>query len=62
MLIAGIGTELVISGHVGRIRWIWNTRVGAEIIEGPQIGRYVELIFQQVETAAGYPDLKRGKR
>jgi hypothetical protein len=61
MLIAGLGTEMAISGHIGRISRILKTHIEAEIIEGPQIGRIVELTFQQVETAAGYPDLKRGK-
>ena len=53
MLVAGIGTEIVIAGHLGKIIKILNDHVEAEIIEGAQIGRIVEISLEQVERAAG---------
>jgi hypothetical protein len=53
MLVAGIGTELMISGYLGKIIEIHHDCVLAEIIEGVQIGRVVPLSFKQVEAAAG---------
>ena len=53
MLVAGIGTEIIVSGYVSRICRILYDHVEVEIIEGAQIGRIIELSFEQVERAAG---------
>ena len=53
IMLVEIGTEIVISGYLGKITKILNDRVEVEIIEGAQIGRIVEISLEQAERAVG---------